>query len=242
MSTTIRIIIYPIFALFCLILFSFFLFPFEALTHRIEGEVGKMFGNKLDVSIEKVSPSLFTGIVMKKVRLQRGKENNVLLDRAKIQIGLFPLLWGTKSLRVDLRSGKGRVQGSVRLERELTRLDLEVDEWDLAFAGLFLPETVPFIGSLNGEVVLDLYPADPLRNSGHIDLEVGELGLGEGASVAGVALLPINLAKGGGDGSRIDVEVVRGNWEIKNLKLTGNDFAFEASGKVYAAKQVKNYR
>ncbi|MBI2082789.1 MAG: type II secretion system protein GspN [Deltaproteobacteria bacterium] len=243
MSLTIRLVLYPIFALFCLIIFSFLLFPFEALTGRIQSEIGKTFGDKYDVAIEKVSPALFTGLVLKKVKLQeRGKEKSVLLDRAKVKIGLFPLLWGTKSLTVDLRAGKGRVEGSVKLDQELTRLDLEVDEWDVSLSRLFLPETVPFVGSLNGEIILDLYSADPLRNSGHIELEVQELGLAEGAGAAGLALPALNLAKQGGENSRIDIDVVRGNWELKTLKLIGSDINFEATGKVYAAKQVKNYR
>lgn len=242
MSTTHRLILYPVFALFCLAVFSFLLFPFEALTRRIEGEIGKAFGSKYDVSIGKISPSPFTGIVLRKIKLQeKGKEKNILLDKARIKISLFPLLWGAKSLSVDLRAGKGRVEGSIKLDEEFTHLDLEVDQWDVvSLSDLFLPETVPFVGSFDGEVLLNMYSTDPLRNSGRIDLKLKELGLGEGASAAGMTLVPLNFAKEGD--SRVAIDVVRGNWEIKTLKLVGGDLNLEASGKVYAAKQIKNYR
>jgi len=241
MPLPLRIVLYPLFGIFCLVLFSFFLFPFDSLRSRIEGEIAKGIGGNYSVSITKVSPALLSGFVLKGVELRdKKRQEGIRLDRARVKVSLLPLLWGTKEINLNIKSGKGTLTGSVTLVKDGTKLDIKVKDIDLSIGRLALPPNLPIDGSLKGNIFLEIYPTDPLRNVGKIQLTLGELRLSEGATAGGFPLPSLTLVKEGK--GEIVIEVVRGNWELKSFNLSGGDIDFEATGKVYAARRVKNYR
>jgi len=248
---SLRFVVYPLFALFCLVLFSFFLFPFESLKGRIEGEIEKGMGGRFSVSVEKLSPALFTGVTLKGVAIKRrGEEKGATLDRARIKVSLLPLLWGTRRFKVGLRSGRGRVNGTLAFSSESTEMDLEIEEMDLSLGALFLPKTLPFSGAIDGSMDLLLYPQDPFRSAGKVLLDIRGLKLDEGASAAGFPIPAVTLAEKGArpggaspvSDSRLEIDVNRGNWEVRSFRLVGGDLVLEANGKIFAQRQAKNYR
>lgn len=242
LPTPLRLALYPIFGLFCLVVFTFFLFPFESLKSRIVTEMERGLGEKYSVSIDKVAPAPFTGVTLKNVKIQpRSGGSDVSLDRLRLKFALLPLLWGSRQIDLKVKKGKGVLEGTLLLESEETRLELEFDDLDLSLGRLALPAALQMAGRADGEIDLQFFSTDPLRNSGKVLLEIEELRLEEGGNLIGFPIPAVELVKGA-PASRVQIEVVRGNWEVRELRLSGGEIELTADGKVYAARKAENYR
>ena len=102
---------------------------------------------------------------------------------------------------------------------------------------------LPISGTVNGQVKMEIYPQDPLRNQGDISLNVLDLKIGEAVFGGGAVQLPlIQMAQEGGVPSKIDVLVDKGNVEVKSINFTGGDLELQVDGKIYGARQMENYR
>ncbi|MBI2066443.1 MAG: type II secretion system protein GspN [Deltaproteobacteria bacterium] len=241
MPLTLRLILYPAFAFFCLLVFSILLFPFDSLKNRFEGEIEKGLGGGFSVTVGKISPALLSGVTLKNLEI-RSKKNDakVKLERAKLKIALFPLLWGKKNISLAVKSGPSSIEGRMIIGKETLRLDLDLDKMDIAIGRILTSLSLPLAGTISGQIKLDLYPTDPLRNAGKVHLVFPDFRLDEGATLGGFPLPSVMLSKG--DSSGIDIEVNRGNWEVKLFKFEGGDLQLEAVGKVFAARRIENYR
>ena len=51
----------------------------------------------------------------------------------------------------------------------------------------------------------------------------------------------MKLAQPGGN-SKVDVQVNRGNFQVRTFQLAGGDLEFETNGKIYGARRADNYR
>lgn len=240
MPIQLRLILYPIFGLFCLALFSFLLFPFDSLRNRIQGEMERRVGN-YTVTVGRVSPALFTGITLKAVKMEpKAKGVPVSLDKVRVKIRLLPLLWGGRQFGLFIKSGKGSLEGTISLKGDETQMDLELEKFDLAAGRLIVP--FPLSGQIDGEVRLTLNASDPLRNTGKLKLGIGDL---QTEAVGDESEFPVPamvLARPGKEKSLLEIEVVRGNWEVRSLQLVGGDLQLKAGGKVYGARRINNYR
>lgn len=242
MPLQLRLILYPLFACFCLVVFSFVLFPFDSLKNRIQGEIEQGLGSGVRVTIGKVAPALFTGVVLKNVKIQpKDQAGEVSLERARIKFRLLPLLWGSHSLHCSIRAGQGILEGSLAWGGDETKLDFKLERVDPSLSRVAFPIGLPLQGQMNGHVVLELSASDPLKNSGKVELDIPDLRLEEGTA-SGFPFPALVLAKEGKEKSRIEIAVERGNWEVRSLKLTGGDLEVQADGKVYAARRLENYR
>lgn len=248
MPTPLKIIVYPVFALFCFIIFSIILFPFESIKTRISHELESALGGGYSISVENLSPSLLSGVVLKNVVLRpRGfpEASPIKFSRAKLKFPLIPLLSGATKIDFDLKAEHGRAQGAYTSKKTGFVLDLKMDHCDVALVGGLLMQkpVVPAEGLVNGTVQLDIAFDDPLHNSGLIALESADVRLKEMSLGGGALQLPvIQLAKNGGALSKVNVAISRGNFEIKEFKFSGGDLDFQSEGKIYGARSFDNYR
>lgn len=246
MPTALRIIVYPLFAVFCLVVFFIILFPFESVKDRFAREMEQKMGGSYSISIGSLSPALFTGVVLKDVEIKpRGAPDAspVKLSKAKLKFSLLSILGGNLEVHYDLRANQGRAEGFFSWKKSGMVLDLKMNSFDLAMAGFLAQQMgVPLTGLVNGNVNLELYSQDPLRNTGNISLEMPDLHLGE-LSLGGGALQfpPLNLVQSGGSPSKVNLLIDKGNIEVQGVQLSG-DLDFQASGKIYGARKTENYR
>lgn len=243
MPTVLKIILYPLFAVFCLALFLVILFPFDSVKNRLAREIERRMGGDYSISIGHLSPTSLSGVVLKDVEVRpRGETETVLvkLSRARMQVAPLSLLAGGVEVDFDLRADKGRAEGSLSWKRSGMTLALEMKEFDLSVAGFLARKAgVPITGRVSGTVEMEVFPQDPLRNTGKVLLEMPELKLGE---VQGLRLPPIQLAKAGGPLSKIDLLISKGNVEVRSIQFSGGDLDFNAAGKIYGARKMDNYR
>ncbi|MBI3541584.1 MAG: type II secretion system protein GspN [Deltaproteobacteria bacterium] len=248
MPTVLRIIIYPIFAVFCLMFFSIFLFPFDGLKNRLAHEVENELGGNYSVSIGSLSPFPMTSVILKNVEIRsRGSlendEASIKLPKVRLSFALFPILSGGLDLDFDIRTVQGKAIGNYFRKKVGFGLSAKMDKFDLGTVGLFIKQWgVPLSGQANGTIHLEIYQADPLRNVGTVSLTLPELKLGAIPLGSGLSLPPMNLAQSGVIPSKIDVQINHGNVELKGIDIAGGDVELHSDGKVYGARMMENYR
>lgn len=247
MPTVLKFILYPIFALVCLVIFSIILFPFDSVKSRAAQEVEAALGGEYGISIGHMSPSLLGGALLEDVEIRpRGVSGAepLKISRARVKVALFDLISGTVDVTYDLKAGPGRAKGTLVWKKAGTKLDMKLEQFDIALAGFMAQKVgIPLSGQMNGTVALEMYSEDPLRNTGKIVLDIPNLKLGEIKLGDGAFNIPaLLLAKPEATPSRIDVMIDKGNIEVTKIAFYGGDLELDADGKVYGARKADNYR
>jgi type II secretion system protein N len=246
MSKFLKVLLYPIVFVVSLVLFSVLLFPFDSVKNRAAVEIENAMGGGYQVTIGKLSPSLPSGAVLKDVQIRpRGDTASapIKLSEARIKVGLLALLSGGVEVDFDLKPPQGRATGAFIRRGGGMQIDAKIDRFDLGLISFLTQKAgIPVSGMVSGNVSLEMYPQEPLRNTGTAVLQVLDLGLGEISLAEGAFKVPpMKLAQAGGN-SRIDIQVIRGNFEVKTLQLAGGDLDLNTDGKVYGARRADNYR
>jgi type II secretion system protein N len=246
MSKFLKILLYPVVFVVCLVLFSILLFPFDSLKNRVASEIEGAMGGGIQVTVGALSPSFPNGAVLKNVEMRpRGDPSAVptKLSEAKLKVAVLPLLSGTVEVDFDLKPSQGRAAGSFSWKTGGTELDARLDRFDLSMISFLTQKSgIALSGLVSGDLDFEIYPQDPLRNTGKALLQVLDLGMGEMSFANGALTLPaIKLAQAGGN-SKIDVQVNRGNFEVRALQLAGGDLELNTDGKIYGARRADNYR
>lgn len=246
MPTILRVILYPIFAVFCLLIFTLFLFPFDGVRSRVAHEIETQMGGDYSISIGGIAPSFLMGISLKDFEIRSRAvpaREPVKISRVKLHFSLFSLLSGGVSVDFDVRSGLGRATGNYHQRRSGLSLDFKLDKFDLRIPGL-MAQKVGFTlsGIASGKGKMDLYNQDPLKNTGAVSLEIPDLKLGEMNFGEALQIPALVLAKTGAAPAKIDAQIERGNIDVKSFSFAGGDLELSADGKVYGARRLDNYR
>ncbi|HSA58691.1 MAG TPA: type II secretion system protein GspN [bacterium] len=246
MSKFLKILLYPVVFFLSLVLFSVLLFPFDSVKNRAATEIENAMGGGYQVTIGKLSPSLPSGAVLKDIEIRpRGSAAAapMKLSQAKVKVGLLALLSGGLEVDFDVKPPQGRATGAFIRKGGGMEIEAKLDRFDLGLISFLTQRAgIPVTGTVSGNVSLEMYPQDPLRNTGSAVLQVLDLGLGEISLAEGAFKVPaMKLAQTGGN-SKIDIQVSRGNLEVKSLQLAGGDLDLNTDGKVYGARRADNYR
>ena len=182
MPKLIRVFAYPLVGAVSFALFFVLLFPYNSVKVRAASEIEKALGGGYTITIGGLSPSPPSGVVLSDVEIKPlggGVHSIIPLKRAKLRFALLPLLSGAVEVKFDLSPQQGRAQGSFSVRRESVKLDAEMKAFDLALAALLLQHgDIPLSGSMDGNIHLEIYPPDPLRNRGTISIDLPEALLG----------------------------------------------------------------
>src|SRR6056297_959455 len=100
MSRTLRIAIYTASSVFLFVLFSFWMFPYDALEKRIESEVWNNFHVKLD--IKKIKFSLPFGLKFYELDIAYPEKDYLRIQTQKGSLQFHPLMMFSEKLGIDL--------------------------------------------------------------------------------------------------------------------------------------------
>lgn len=157
-----KILRYAGFVLIGLVTFIFafqLVFPF----HRVKDKIVDALAEKYDVTIGSVDGGLIPGRMHFKALSIRTRPTapddtvtTFFVESLEVDLGLFALLRGAASVKLDAKIGPGHIRGSIALSRGHTSIDL-VGE-DLPSASLPVREIVglPMSGKLEFSVALEL--------------------------------------------------------------------------------------
>ena len=238
-----KIVRYGGFALVGLITFVFAVqltFPFG----RVKDKVVELLSEKYDVTIGDVERGILPGRMYFKAVSLRTRPTSVdetpttfYVEQLEINLGLFALLRGTASVKLDAKIGPGHIKGTIALSKDGTEVDLVGS--DLPSASLPVREALglPMTGKIRFAIALDL----PTEKS-----KVGKVGpmwtkatgglelacptgctIGDGKSKLKAKLknrAQQAFAEGGIDFGKVNVDTLLANVSIKNGKLTVTKF------------------
>lgn len=235
---------YPLFYLFCLLIFISWTFPYEKLKDRIVTQFNVQQAksrNPQELQIDELDSSFITGVKAKGVRIisppaEPGKSPSVIsIDEARARISLLSLLVGNKSISFKVEAFDGVIKGDFYDSGKQRELEINFDSVDVARIDIIAANIgFPLDGKLNGSIKLSMPEGKASKANGSIDLEVKEMNAGNTKE------LPIKLPTGGTFKlPRLKVGSFNINGEAKDgvLKLTkiaaqGGDVDVAGDGRV----------
>jgi type II secretion system protein N len=227
-------------------LFAFFLaltFPYDAVRARIASEADAV---GLWVRIESMGPA-FLGVSARGVRVGERPDGlgapaqTVRIDRLTLRPSLLP--WGVGFSASLFGGGAGGAIGT----GSPTKLRVHFDRVNLARAGVAALTGVDAVGTIQGELSLDIPTTGPQGGQPDLSQASGRLRLGgSGLEVKGgtitipllgqmtpVDLPPVNFGK-----LEAELPIERGNGTVKSLRIEGPELDIQATGTLRLARAV----
>ncbi|HVP62780.1 MAG TPA: type II secretion system protein GspN [Myxococcaceae bacterium] len=227
-------------------LFALFLaltFPYDAVRARIASEADAA---GLWVRIDSMGPA-FLGVSARGVRVGERPDGllppdqTVRVDRLTLRPSLFP--WGVGFSAALFGGDAGGAIGT----GSAPKLRLHFDHLALARAGVAALTGVDVVGTIDGELSLDIPTSGPQGGQPDLSQASGRLRLGgSGLEVKGgtvtvplmgqmtpVDLPPINFGK-----LEAELPIERGTGTLKALRLEGPELDIQASGTVRLARAL----
>ncbi|MFO0678755.1 MAG: type II secretion system protein GspN [Polyangiaceae bacterium] len=236
---------YPAFFCFCLLLFTAWTFPHEALRERIivtfNAEQRKA-SSPQELHIESIGSSWITGIKLKNVKLVTASAppkdptapadppTELLLDEARVRVSLLPLLIGRKTVSFVLDAFGGKIDGSFSESGKDRSVELSFDTVDTSKIGPLTGALgLPVEGMLNGKIDLTMPEGKSSKGSGHVGLEITDMAAGDGkAKIKGTLALPRitlgNLA--------FEADAKEGILKVTKFGTSGKDVDLSGEGKI----------
>ncbi len=238
---------YPLFFIFCFVLFSYWTFPYERAKRFIIEKVeysergGRLVPSGWELEIVDLGPSGLTGLSATGVRLVKLPETpderpvDVTVEEANISVGVLSLLFGTVSIDFDVAVAGGDISGSFAQDGTTTEIEAEIEDVKLRRVGVLRGMLgLPVTGNMSGEI--DLVVAEEAADTtGIIDLSIEGLALGDGSTKVQIEGIP-------GDGltvERLDAGNVEfyaavedGSANIERLEGRGPDIDLDGAGSI----------
>jgi type II secretion system protein N len=236
---------YPLFYLFCLLVFVKFTFPYERLERRIEAafNAAQTGPDPSRLEIEDLSSYWLRGIEADGVRLvsaapppetspdaKPAEPKATTLDHAHATISLLPLLLGNLSVSYGADAFGGEIDGSYSTSGTDKSLSLDLSDIDVGQVP-FLVKLVelPMGGELEGALEFDLPEGQLANANGEVELGVTDLTVGDGkAKIRNTIALPtLNAGL-----LEFKAAVSEGKLEIETFTVKGPDLELEADGSI----------
>lgn len=235
--------LYPIFYLFCFLVFFPWTFPYDKLKERIVTQFNaqqRTSAHPQELQIDELDSSFITGVKAKGIRLvtpptQEGKAPSVIaIDEARARISVLSRIFGTTDVSFRIEAFDGVVKGSYEESSKSREIDVTFDGVDLARVAA-IAENVgfPLDGKLYGDVKLLLPEGKASKGNGTVNLEVRELFAGT------VKELSVKTPMGAFSLPRLKVgafnvvgEAKDGVLKLTKVSATGGDVDVTGDGRV----------
>ncbi|MBI2346007.1 MAG: type II secretion system protein GspN [Deltaproteobacteria bacterium] len=226
-------------------------FPYHLVKERLIAVVEQQFGGVLAVSIEKFSPSWFTGAKLKGIKIETrsvdGPKPVWTADRVRVRVGLISLLVGSPKVRFAVKSKGSRINGMFRRVENGFQLDLECDPLDLSEL-IYLKQTsgANLAGTIEGNLRLVMNTAQVVQSVGEIQLAFKQWKVSAGSKISlgpmGQLEVKEDLVLTKGEGSGLQVTIAKGIADVAGLKLAGGDVEMDLKGQAFLSQRIANVR
>ncbi len=245
---------YPLFYLFCLVLFAYLTFPYDRLKNRIVAEVNARATapDAMRLEIADMGSYWFSGIEAKGVKLtgpppaatagsssdegddtakaKPQKPNVIGIDDVHARVSLLRLLVGTVYVSFGADAFGGEVSGNTSDADKSRSVHVELSGVDVNKLPA-LPDIVglPMTGAVNGTMDLKLPDGKFAKANGSIDLTITNLTVGDGkAKIRNTIALP-KLDAGT---LTLKAQITEGRLSIEKFNSKGPDLDFICEGKI----------
>lgn len=176
---------YPIFYLFCLVVFLSWTFPYEKLKERIVTTFNAQQRNAAaptELQIDELDSSWLTGVKAKGVRLISPSADpskapvEIKIDEARARISLLGLLAGNKDVSFRIDAFDGTIKGTFDDSGKERNVDVTFDSVDLSKIGAIAANVgFPLEGKLFGNVKFQLPEGKASKANGSVGLEIRDM-------------------------------------------------------------------
>jgi len=234
---------YPLFYLFCLIVFLPWTFPFERLRDRIVATFNaqqRSSPQPQELQIDDLDSSFFTGIKAKGVRLvspssDPTKPPTVLtIDEARARISLLGLLVGNKDVSFRLDAFGGAVKGNFEDSGKSREIEVTFEDVELSgIPNIAANVGFPLGGKLGGTLKLALPEGKATKANGTMALEVKDMAAGtEKELTIKTPMGPFTLPRIRIGQLTLTGEAKDGQLKLSKLSASGGDVDLNGEGKV----------
>jgi len=213
--------LFILYGIFCVLLFSYLLFPYYALKPKFESALSSTLN--MDVSINAIKPALPIGWTM--VGLNISGEH--AMDSLTLKPSILPLFIGEFALGVKITEGKGLLKGSfgTTFFKIGNRIDvnLHMKKFGLSVIKHFSKKFDELSGTVNGDIDVTYIKKQPERSNGEINLLIdnGQIPL----NIPGFPIAAIPFSK-----FELKANMSNGLLKLSKADLTGNDVSGNMRG------------
>lgn len=229
---------YPLFYLGCLLVFSYWTFPYDRLKQRIvaEFEASQAIAGSTDrLEIGSLAPYWFSGLRARDVRLTTpsssdpGKPLKIEADEVHVRVSLLPLLIGRVSLGFGADAFGGHISGAVATSGAARKIELELASIEVGAVGPLVSMLgAPLAGRMSGTAELTLPEQKLAKATGSVEFKIEEMSAGDGKTpIQGKIALP-KLKVGS---LSFSAEAKDGVLKITKMGASGQDLDFVGEGK-----------
>jgi type II secretion system protein N len=222
--------LFIIYGIFCVLLFSYLLFPYYALKPKFESALSRAID--MDVSISAIKPALPIGWTM--VGLNISGEH--AMDSLTLKPGILPLFIGEFALGVKITEGKGMLKGSLattflKIGNRID-VDLQMKKFELSVIKHFSKKLDELSGIVNGDVDVTYIKKQPERSDGEINLliENGQIPL----NIPSFPIAAIPFSK-----FELKAKMDNGLLKISKADLSGNDVSGNMRGDMKMGSSIE---
>jgi type II secretion system protein N len=238
---------YPLFYVFCLVLFASWTFPWERIRQRAVSYLNEEMRSpnaSWEWAIDDISSSFITGVKMTDLHATErdgSKETKsdpapkVKVDSLVARIEVLPLLIGNHDLDLHAELFGGKLDAFFKDQSKGQALDVTLEAIDLGQTPLGQMLEAPVEGLLGGTIKLEMPDGRFAKANGSVALEATDLALGDGkAKLAGKLAVP-RLSLGT---FSLTADVKDGTMKVSKLGASGKDVDFLADARVTLHEQL----
>lgn len=236
---------YPVFYVFCLILFFSWTFPYEKLKDRIVLQFNAQQRNSpspQELQIEELDSYFFTGVKAKNVKLVSPSADpskpptEIKIDEARARVSILSYVFGfgTKDVSFRIDAFDGTIKGSFEDSGKERNIDVTFDAVDMSKIDAITAGTgFPVSGRLNGTIKLLLPEGKASKGSGNVNLEIKDMNAGTAKELTvKTPLGPFTLPQLKVGTFTITGEAKEGTMKITKIGATGGDVDVNGDGRV----------
>jgi type II secretion system protein N len=234
---------YPVFYLFCLVIFLSWTFPYEKLRDRIVTQFNAQQRNSSqpqELQIDELDSSFLTGVKAKGVRIispptEAGKSPGIIsLDEARARISLLGLLVGSKDVSFRIDAFDGTIKGSYEDSGKLREFEIDFDAVDLARVDAIAANIgFPLDGKMTGTLKMSLPEGKSSKANGLIALDLKDMNAGNQKELTiKTPMGPFTLPRLKVGSVTISGEAKDGVLKITKVSAAGGDVDVNGDGRV----------
>jgi type II secretion system protein N len=234
---------YPLFYVFCLLVFAAITFPYDKLKQRIVASYNAQphgTSGPQELQIDEMSGYWLSGIRARGVRLlstpsEPGKPpSKILIDEATVRYGMLSALIGNTDVGFDVYAFGGEAFGSYDMHGKDTSLDMTLDAVGLDKVDPLIEMTgLPLKGTLNGKVKLVMPEGKLSKASGSVSLEAKNVAVGDGKAKVTLGMgLALALPKVDIGTLTLAADAKDGVLKITKLVAGGKDVELQGDGRM----------
>jgi type II secretion system protein N len=220
----------------CLVLFTFFTFPFDKLKDKIVTSFNaQQKSGTMELSIEEMNSHFVTGVKAKGIKLTTAGDPGkppveVKIDEAKARVSVLGLLVGHRDVTYSFLLGGGEVSGSYEEHGKDRAIDVNIDGVDIGQVEIITSQLgVPMEGKLTGQVKFALPEGKAGKATGLVNLGIAGVTIGDGkAKLKGMLALPkLDIGE-----ITIAAEAKEGQLKVTKINAGGKDVELQGDGRV----------